>query len=239
MTEVDPMSVNSASSGYRDPSVGGAPGARPPGHLAGRGSAPPRSPLDWARQRLGGRGTRRLSAAGQRATHQLEHLGPSWLVVDWPETVLAGIDQDQAGFLAIGPGGVYSVTVVDHGRQRVMLAGDVVQIHGRRPPYVARARRTARMVSQALSAAVGTNVPVVPVLTFVGSGAISAQGLPTGCLAVAHRELDRLLLAAGYKISADTAQKLAEVARHPSTWADRYRWYPDHQTASDNRTARR
>lgn len=234
------MSVNAASSSSRDPVAGSAPGARPAGHPAGRGpSGPPRSPLDWARQRLGGRGGRRLSAAGQRATNQLEHLGPAWQVVDWPDTVQNGTDPDHAGFLAIGPGGVYSVTVVDHGRQRVMLAGDVIQIHGRRPPYVARARRTAKKVSQALSAAVGTNVPVVPVLTFVGSGAISAQGLPTGCLAVAHRELDRLLAAAGNKISADTAKKLADVASHPATWADRYRWYPDNQTASDKRTAHR
>jgi hypothetical protein len=234
------MSVNSASSSYRDPAAGGAPGAHPAGDPAGRASAPlPRSPLDWARQRLSSRGNRRLSAAGQRASNQLAQLGPSWRVVDWPETVVAGAEPEPTGFLAIGPGGVYSVVVVDHGRQRVMLAGDVVQIHGRRPPYVARARRTAKKVSQALSAAVGANVPVVPVLTFVGSGAISAQGLPTGCLAVPHRELDRLLLAAGHKISADTAQKLADVASHPSTWADRYRWYPVHQTASDNRTARR
>ncbi|MPZ27395.1 MAG: hypothetical protein GEV12_13530 [Micromonosporaceae bacterium] len=195
--------------------------------------------MDWARQRLAGRDTRKLSAAGQRATHQLEHLGPAWQVVEWPVAVTAGRDQDNTGFLAIGPGGVYSVTVVDHGRQRVMVAGDVVQIHGRRPPYIAQARRSAKRVSDALSAVVGTKVPVVPVLTFVGSGAISAHGLPTGCLAVVHRELDRLLLAAGNKISADTARKLADVASHPATWGDRYRWYPDNQTASDNRTAQR
>lgn len=237
------MSVNSASSSSSDSVVGSAPVARPTGPAGrppGRGPAgPPRSPLDWAKQRLSSRGNRRLSAAGQRATNQLMHLGPGWRVVDWPAAVQAGTEPDLAGFLAIGPGGVYSITVVDHGRQRVMLAGDVVQIQGRRPPYVARARRTAKRVSQKLSAAVGTNVPVVPILAFVGSGAFSAQGQPTGCLAVNHRELDRLLLAAGNKISAGTAQKLADVASHPSTWADQYRWYPANQTASDNRTAYR
>jgi hypothetical protein len=180
-----------------------------------------------------------MSAAGQRAEHRLAQLGPSWQVVEWDHTGLGGPDQEQAGFLAIGPGGVYAVTVVDHGRQRVMLAGDVIQIQGRRPPYVARAKKTAKRASAALTAAVGTRVPVVPVLAFVGTGAISAQGLPTGCLVVPHRELDRLLLAAGNKISASTAQKLANVASHPATWADQYRWYPDNQTASDKRSARR
>jgi hypothetical protein len=219
---------------------GPGPGTRPSGDRSAspKPPEPPRSPFDWARQRFTARPdrpTRRLSAAGQRAEHRLAQLGPSWRVVEWP-TGPAVPDQ---GFLAIGPGGVYAVTVVEHGRQRVMVAGDVIQIQGRRPPYVARAKRTAKKVSEALTAAVGTTVPVVPVLAFVGSGALSAQGLPSGCLVVPHRDLDRLLLAAGNKISPTTARKLAHVASHPATWADQYRWYPANQTASDKRSARR
>ena len=62
-------------------------------------------------------------------------LGPDWRIVDYhPE------DPD---FLAIGPGGIFQVTVCDHGRSRVELAGEVVQVNGRRPPYVALARRDA------------------------------------------------------------------------------------------------
>lgn len=239
------MSMDSASSGSSGPgeSRNAAPGSAPGSlHRDGPLGAPsglPRSPLDWARKRLAGRSQRRLTAAEQRAEQRLGQLGPAWRVVEWPasEDVLA--DQERTGFLVIGPGGVYAVTVVDQGRQRVMLAGDVVQIRGRRPPYVSRARKGARKASDALTAVVGSKVPVVPVLTFVGSGTISAQGLPSGCLVVAHRELDRLLRAAGNKISAATAKKLADVASHPATWADRYRWYPDDQTASDNRTAQR
>jgi len=227
------MSVNAANGNYRRLAGDRTATPKPP--------EPPRSPFDWARQRLSARPTRRMSAAGQRAEQRLAHLAPAWRVVDWPPAVAAAgqASPDQGGFLAIGPGGVYAVTVVEHGRQRVMVAGDVIQIQGRRPPYVARARRTAKKASEALTAAVGTTVPVVPVLAFVGSGALSAQGLPTGCLLVPHRDLDRLLLAAGNKISATTAKKLADVASHPATWADQYRWYPDDQTASDKRSARR
>lgn len=238
------MGVHSASDGsYDSTSPTSATPGEPPGVFGGgplseQPAETPRSPLDWARKRLTSRTTRRLSAAGQRAEHRLEQLGPAWRAVEWPSADLIE-DDDHTGFLAIGPGGVYSVTVVDQGRRRVMLAGDVVQIHGRRPPHIARARKAAKKASNVLSAAVGTKVPVVPVLTFVGSGAISAQGLPTGCLVVAHRELDGVLRAAGNKISAETARKLADVASHPATWADRYRWYPDNQTASDSRTAQR
>ncbi|HLU43488.1 MAG TPA: hypothetical protein VKZ67_00470 [Natronosporangium sp.] len=196
----------------------------------------PRSPRDWVRQWFGGRGgsnPTRLTSAEQRASHRLAQLGSAWQVVPWGRSR----QRDHEGFLAVGPGGVFAVTVVDQGRHRVMMAGDVVQIHGRRPPLVSRARRAARRASEALTAAVGAKVPVVPVLTFVGSGPLSAHGLPAGCLVVSYRELDQLLLAAGEKITAETARKLAQVARHPSTWADEYRWYSDGRTASDNSSA--
>ena len=124
----------------------------------------PRSPRDWVRQWFGGRGgsnPTRLTSAEQRASHRLAQLGSAWQVVPWGRSR----QRDHEGFLAVGPGGVFAVTVVDQGRHRVMMAGDVVQIHGRRPPLVSRARRAARRASEALTAAVGAKVPVVPVLT--------------------------------------------------------------------------
>lgn len=194
------------------------------------------SPVDWARDQFTNRATRRLAAAGQRVEYRLQqHLGPSWHLVPGFRAGPLTPSQEHAGFLAIGPGGVFGVSVVDQGRQRVMIAGDVIQIRGDRPPYVAHARRYAKTARTALTAAVGATVPVVAVLTFVGNGAISAHGLPTGCLVVSHRELDRLLTAGGEKITPKTARKLAEVAAHPATWAEQYRWYPDGQTATGPR----
>jgi hypothetical protein len=193
-----------------------------------------------------------VEAAGNRALTRLDHLGPAWHVVDWPRTdvPVPGLDgrgsDERAGFLAIGPSGLFAVTVADHGRARVMIAGDVVQINGKRPSYFAEARRDAKRASKALSAAVGLAVPVTPVLTFVGSGVISVYGLPKDCLVATHRELDRLLVAGGQRISAATAEKLAQVARHPATWlnapyraAADYRWFEGGRTATDKRGARR
>ena len=119
---------------------------------------------DWARRRRAERGARRLEAAGARALGQLDHLGPSWHVIEWPRTdvsdALLDRGQDErAGFLAIGPSGLFAVTIADHGRARVLVAGDVVQINGKRPPYVAEARRDAKRASKALSDAVGLPDP--------------------------------------------------------------------------------
>ncbi|MGC4880127.1 hypothetical protein ACLQ26_28145 [Micromonospora sp. DT43] len=209
------------------------------------------TPLEWARRRRAERGARRLEAAGARALGQLDHLGPAWHVIEWPRTDVADVlldrtQDDRAGFLAIGPSGLFAVTIADHGRARVLVAGDVVQINGKRPPYVTEARRDARRASKALSDAVGLTIPVTPVLTFVGSGVISVYGLPKDCLMATHRELDRLLVAGGSRISPATAEKLSRVAQHPSTWlngtyrpsAD-YRWYDEGRTAADKPAQRR
>lgn len=212
-------------------------------------------PMDWARRRRAEREARRIEAAGARALNQLDHLGPAWHVVEWPRTDLPerqlpeldhGAANDRAGFLAIGPSGLFAITVADHGRARVMIAGDVVQINGKRPPYVAETRRDAKRASKALSAAVGLTVPVTPVLTFVGSGVISVYGLPSNCMVSTHRELDRLLLAGGNRISPATAEKLSRVAQAPSTWlnapyrsAANYRWYEEGRTAADKRANHR
>jgi hypothetical protein len=206
------------------------------------------NPMEWARRLRAERAARRIEAAGVRALKGLDHLGSTWHVVDWPRTdqpdaaELGGRTSryERAGFLAIGPGGVFGVTVVKHGRSRVLLAGDVVQINGRRPRYVAQARRDARLAATALSRAVGSRVPVTPVLAFVGSGLISVYGLPRGCLVTPHRELGRLLLAGGRRISAATAEKLSHIARRPGTWSDPLRrpgatnrWQENGRTATD------
>src|SRR3954454_4009938 len=224
---------------------------RPPAPPASL-EAPRPSPVEWARRRRAERDARRLEAAGARALTRLDRLGPAWHIVDWPRTDTTQSYQEpdpsdeRAGFLAIAPGGVYAVTVADHGRARVLIAGDVVQINGKRPAFVTEARRDARRAGKALSAAVGLSVPVTPVLTFVGSGVISVHGLPKEVLVATDKELDRLLIAGGARISPATASKLSAVAGHPATWANApyrpagdYRWHPDGQTAADKRSARR
>lgn len=160
-------------------------------------------------------------------------------MIEWPRTDSLDLlhdaaEDERAGFLVIGPSGLHAVTIVDHGRARVLVAGEVVQINGKRPAYVAEARKDAKRASKALSNAVGLPIPVTPVLTFVGSGVISVYGLPEDCLMATHRELDRLLVAAGNRISPETAAKLSRVAQHPGTWrngsyrpAADYRWYGD------------
>lgn len=202
------------------------------------------SPIDWVRSRRAERETRREEAAHDRLYRRIGNLigslGEDWHVLDLRQ--LGGAER--TSFLTVGPGGVFAVTVKDHGRSRVSFAGDVVQIGGRRPRYVEEARREARAAAEALSRSAGVSIPVMPVLAFAGSGQISFYGVPKGCLVTAYHELPRVLNARGHRLALETVDKVFALATHPATWftadfgdlADEYRWYRDgQQVGTDKR----
>jgi hypothetical protein len=197
------------------------------------------SAMDWIRDRRLGRESRRAELAHQRAAQRLAALGDDWRVLDLKAT--AG--SEPMRFLAVGPGGIFAVTVADHGRGRVSFAGDVVQIDGRRPKYVQEARRVAKLVATALSRTTGVSVPVMPVLAFAGSGAISVYGMPKGVIVSSYQELGRVLNARGYRLAPSTVDKLYTLAADPATWinppyvplAERYRWYPEGDSSAGHR----
>jgi len=182
------------------------------------------SPREWMRNRREARERRRSAAQHERAAQSLTSLGPNWQVIDLQRSAGTG----PLTFLAIGPGGVFVVTVKDHGRAKVSFAGDVVQIDGRRPKYVQEARDNARLASTALSRVAQISVPIMPVLAFAGSGVITFYGMPKGCIVSAYQELGRVLNARGHRLAQRTVKKLYALADHPATWMnaafDRYDW---------------
>jgi hypothetical protein len=171
-------------------------------------SSPPK--VGWLTRRRDERGRRRAVAGVKRLEHSVVLLGPQWHIVDYhPE------DPD---FLAIGPGGIFQVTVCDHGRSRVELAGEVVQVNGRRFPYVSLARRDAERISQQMSMAAGRRIPVVPVVAFLGSGSIVYYGRPPdGIVLTSYNDIGRALQAHGNRISQTTIEKLLIVAGRVDT----------------------
>jgi hypothetical protein len=161
----------------------------------------------WLARRREARRLRRNVAATQRVAHRVELLGPQWRIVDYhPE------DPD---FLAVGPGGIFQVTVADHGRSRVQIAGEVVQIDGQRPPYVTLARRDAARISAQMSRLAGRRIPVIPVVAFMGTGEIVYYGQPPkGCVVSSYRDIGKALNAHGSRIAPHTIEKLTSLAGH-------------------------
>jgi hypothetical protein len=170
----------------------------------------------WLARRRDARAQRRAEAGRQRVVHRVELLGPQWRIVDY--------NPDDPDFLAIGPGGIFQVTVADHGRSKVQLAGDVVQIDGRRPPYVALAKRDAARISHQMSQLAGRRIPVIPVVAFLGSGEIVYYGKPPeGCVVTSYRDIGRALDAHGNRITTTTIEKLVALAsRVDSTSVGQY-----------------
>jgi hypothetical protein len=189
------------------------------------------SPLSWMRQRRIDRETRKVESARQRIADRMGSLGSEWRVRDLKDAT----EHDRTTFLAVGPGGVFAVTIKDHGRSRISFAGDVVQVNGARPRYVAEARKNAQIAADALSRQAGVSIPVMPVLAFAGTGTIAFYGMPKGCIVTSYQDLHRVLKARGRRLAATTVEKVFTVANHPRTWvnepyvalAERYRWYPD------------
>ncbi len=161
--------------------------------------------LGWLTQRRQSRANRRMEAGRRRVEHRVELLGPQWHIVDY--------HPDDPDFLAIGPGGVFQVTVCDHGRSTVELAGDVVQVNGERPPYVTLARRDASRISQQMSQLVGRRIPVIPVVAFLGNGKLVYWGRPPeGCVVTTYHDIGRALNAHGTRLTPPTIEKLARLA---------------------------
>jgi hypothetical protein len=158
----------------------------------------------FARRRANKERQRRQASRNQ-VVQRVAMLGPYWHIVDY--------NPDDPDFLAIGPGGIFQVTVVDMGRARVELAGDVVQIGGQRLPYVALARRDAARISDQMTAVAGRRIPVVPVVAFLGRGEVVYYGKPPeGCVVTTYGDLGRALNAHGNRIQPSTIEKLVLVA---------------------------
>lgn len=243
------MTVYPDRAPFLRPTFGRSPSLPVP---SGPDTAPrPAGPAGWARLRAD-RGLRRMASAEDRAVHRL---GREWHVIEWPHDLLTSQapataaakppQPSNAGFLAIGPGGIFSVSLAQHGRSRVLIAGDVVQISGRRPPYISQARRDAKRAAKAISAAIGQDIKVFAVLAFVGSGPISVNGLPKECIVTSYRELDKVLDSTGRRITGATAEKLSQVARNPAIWVNGpypggagYTWHPEGAAPGDKGSAR-
>jgi len=151
------------------------------------------------------RARRRAGAGIQRVVNRIELLGPQWHIVDYHE--------EDPDFLAIGPAGIFQVTVCDHGRSRVELAGEVVQVDGRRPPYVGLARRDAARISNQMSAIAGRRIPVIPVVAFLGTGEVVYYGRPPeGCVLTTYRDIGTAMDAHGKRIAPHTIEKLVALA---------------------------
>ncbi|MFF3320748.1 nuclease-related domain-containing protein [Streptomyces sp. NPDC002889] len=193
------------------------PGAALRAKLAAAGPGPMKRAAAWllrrdsewdpwrkglAGERRVGAELRRLSSSGWRVLHS----------VPLPREV----DVDH---LLIGPGGVFSINTKHHRKANVWVGDDSVRVnHGRPRPYVRKSRAEAQRVQRALGRHCDFDVPVEPVIVFVGVSELKCVVTLLDVRIYQEREIAALGPLHGV-LNPDQIERVYQVARHRKAWA--------------------
>ncbi|MFE2141904.1 nuclease-related domain-containing protein [Streptomyces sp. NPDC059456] len=192
------------------------PGSRVVGMIAERGPSTVqrlkakllRQPSDWDSWYAGLEGERRVG-------RELERLAP----FGW--RVLHGIEKGNGGdidHLLIGPGGVFSINTKNHRGSSVWIGDSMAKVNGGPPrPYAAASQAEADFVRRVLGRYCAFEVPVEPVLVFVGITSLNRAATQYAVRIYQEREVAALGPLAG-KLTAEQVERVHAVARHRRVW---------------------
>ncbi|MFE3761252.1 nuclease-related domain-containing protein [Streptomyces sp. NPDC059104] len=192
------------------------PGSRVVGLIAERGPSTVqrlkakllRQSSEWDSWYAGLEGERRVG-------RELERLSP----LGW--RVLHGIEKSNGGdidHLLIGPGGVFSINTKNHQGASVWVGDSMAKINGGKPrPYAAASHAEADFVRRVLGRYCAFEVPVEPVLVFVGITSLTRAATQYTVRIYQEREVAALGPLAG-KLTPEQVEHVHSVARHRRVW---------------------
>jgi hypothetical protein len=154
-------------------------------------------------------------ALGEIAVAQgLERLDDEWTVVHAIPGDVRELDIDH---LAIGPGGVFTIITKAHSGQRVYAGGKIFQVGGSRKRYLRDAEHVAARASRLLSAAVGEQVAVTPIIVVTGASSLELADRPTVDV-LSPARLGFFLRRHRRTLSDTSLARISRVATQQSTW---------------------
>ncbi|MER5730966.1 nuclease-related domain-containing protein [Streptomyces sp. NPDC002138] len=146
---------------------------------------------------------------------ELERLSP----LGW--RVLHGIEKGNGGdidHLLIGPGGVFSVNTKNHRGAKVWVGDSMAKVNGGKPlPYAAASQSEAELVRRVLGRYCAFDVPVEPVLVFVGIASLDRAVTQHSVRIYREREVAALGPLTG-KLTPEQVEQAYSVARHRRVW---------------------
>ncbi|WP_323182327.1 MULTISPECIES: nuclease-related domain-containing protein [unclassified Streptomyces] len=167
-----------------------------------------RQPSEWDSWYAGLEGERRVG-------RELERLTP----LGW--RVLHGIEKGNGGdidHVLIGPGGVFSINTKNHRGASVWVGDSMAKINGGKPrPYAAASQAEADFVRKVLGRYCAFDVPVEPVLVFVGISSLDRAATQFAVHVYQEREVSALGPLAG-KLTPEQVEHVYGVARHRRVW---------------------
>ncbi|MFD7099860.1 nuclease-related domain-containing protein [Streptomyces xanthophaeus] len=167
-----------------------------------------RQPSEWDGWYAGLEGERRVG----RELERLSTLG-------W--RVLHGIEKSNGGdidHLLIGPGGVFSINTKNHQGSSVWVGDSMAKVNGGKPrPYASASHAEADFVRRTLGRYCAFEVPVEPVLVFVGITSLTRAATQYTVRIYQEREVAALGPLAG-KLTPEQVEHVHSVARHRRVW---------------------
>ena len=145
----------------------------------------------------------------------LTQLGSGWTVLNAVPMAAAASDIDH---VVIGPGGVFTVSVEHHPRERIWVRGGTLLAGGQTTPHVRDALREADRAARRLGAAADAPVTVTPVIVVIDAASITH--LDSLVTVVRASELHRWLSRRPRVLLSAEVDRLSAVAERPLTWGD-------------------
>ena len=181
-----------------------------------------RSRTTWRRRiaRLFGRRTPdqpwRVGAAGERAVGRMLRVARvlGWRSLHGVPLGLAGTDIDH---LLVGPGGIVCLNTKHHRRARVRAGDHVIFVRGEKTGHAQASLREAERAGLLLSASLGYEVTVTPVIVFVGAARVRGRKA-AGVRVLTRAGLLPWLLFRGPRMGAAQRDEIYAAARQSTTW---------------------
>lgn len=148
----------------------------------------------------------RLRALGTR--------GEAWRVL---HSVPVGRATD-VDHVVIGPAGVFTLTTENHPGRNVVVREAAVVVDGEETPYARDSAHDAEQASILLEKALGSPVPVTPLVVILGASKLTIAARPAGVDVVRATRVDHYFRAQTPVYSVDEVREITRAALRPRTW---------------------
>lgn len=141
-----------------------------------------------------------------------------WFVL---HSVPVGNEGSDIDHVVIGEGGVYTINTKNHPGKKIWVAPHQIRVDGIVEPYLRNSTFEGKRASHLLSAEVGWEVPVKPVLVFLTGTFfpnVVVKKMPDDVMILDRTDIPKALLRAQKRLTREQALQVYEAARRSTTW---------------------
>jgi hypothetical protein len=158
----------------------------------------------------------RIGAEGEEDVgRRLARLGAEWRAIH--AVPIGGADSD-IDHVVVGPAGVFTINTKHHPNGSIWVAERTFMLNGHRVPYLPKSVAEAKRAARLLSAAVGRDVNVRPIIVIVGAARFTMRSEPPDVRVISGGELATWLHAQPVTMDSSDVETVFLAARRASSW---------------------